>query len=50
MSAAAFALIAFGGFLLGGAVSAIRQKRPLGLIVILSIGAILSLSAAVLRG
>jgi hypothetical protein len=42
-------LLALGLFLVGGVVSFARQKLPTGLIVLLGIGAAMSLGAGLLR-
>jgi hypothetical protein len=42
-------LIVLGLFLLGGVISFVKQRMPKGLIVLLSIGAAMSLVAGVLR-
>ncbi|MFC8507093.1 hypothetical protein ACFU3J_19975 [Streptomyces sp. NPDC057411] len=42
-------LIVVGLFLLGGIYSFVKQKMPMGLIVLLSIGAAMCLAAGVLR-
>lgn len=45
MSTGAIALIALGLFLLGGVISFIKQKMPVGVIVVLGIGAAMSFGA-----
>ncbi|WP_031107371.1 hypothetical protein [Streptomyces sp. NRRL S-146] len=42
-------LIVVGLFLLGGIYSFVKQKMPKGLIVLLSIGAVMCLAAGVVR-
>ncbi|KOG35723.1 hypothetical protein [Streptomyces resistomycificus] len=42
-------LIVFGLFLVGGIVSFVKQKMPMNLIVLLSIGAAMCLVAGVMR-
>lgn len=47
MSTGGIALIAFGLFLVGGVVSFAKQKMPLGVIVVLGIGAAMAIGAGV---
>jgi uncharacterized membrane protein (UPF0136 family) len=49
MTGTSTALILVGLFLVGGIVSFVRQKMPTSLVVLLTIGAVMCLTAGVLR-
>lgn len=49
MSRGAVAFIALGLFLIGGVISFAKQKQSLSLVVLLGIGAAMSLGAGLLR-
>ncbi|GHF66047.1 hypothetical protein GCM10010218_54370 [Streptomyces mashuensis] len=49
MNGTSTALILVGLFLVGGIISFVKQKMPKGIIVLLGIGAVMCLSAGLLR-
>ncbi|GGO81670.1 hypothetical protein [Wenjunlia tyrosinilytica] len=49
MDKGAIAFIALGLFLAGGVISFIKQKLPTGVIVLLGLGAVMSLGAGLMR-